>query len=201
MASRLFVTGTDTNIGKTLVSAWLCHHGAADYWKPIQSGTADGTDTNDLSRLVPGVRCHPSTYVLSQPLSPHESARCDGVTIELDRFCCPDAERLVVEGAGGVMVPINEHQTMLDVMVHLGLPVLLVARSELGTINHTLLSLMALRQRGLEVLGVVMSGPPSTINREAIEQFGQVRVLAEIPRLERVDAQSVSTLPRPDFFA
>lgn len=200
MTSRLLVTGTDTGIGKTLVSAWLCLHGRADYWKPIQSGTADGTDTGDVCELVPGVGCHPPAYVLSQPLSPHESARRDGITIELDRFCCPDAERLVVEGAGGVLVPINKHQTMLDLMVHLGLPVLLVSQSRLGTINHTLLSLMALRQRGLEILGVVMSGPLSAINREAIEHFGQVRVLAEIPRLDRVDTASLSALPHPDFF-
>ena len=200
MPSRLFVTGTDTNIGKTLVSAWLCLHGQAEYWKPIQSGTADGTDAADMTRLVPNLRCHPSRYTLSQPLSPHEAARRDGITLALDHIHCPVAQRLIVEGAGGVLVPLNAQHTMLDLMEHLRLPILLVARSQLGTINHTLLSLQALRQRNLDILGVVMSGPASANNREAIEHFGQVRVLAEIPPLESVNTASLSALPYPDFF-
>ncbi|MYC72585.1 MAG: dethiobiotin synthase, partial [Gemmatimonadetes bacterium] len=127
----------------------------------------------------------PETYRLRAPLSPHEAARREGVQIEMSRFALPKQERLIVEGAGGVMVPLDDRHLMVDLMVALGLPVLVVARSELGTINHTLLTLDQLRRRGCPLLGVVVNGPPNPANCQAIAHYGEVPVLAEIDR--RVD--------------
>jgi dethiobiotin synthetase len=198
---HVFITGTDTGIGKTITSAWLCQHWQADYWKPVQSGLEDGTDSELVSGLS-GARAHPETWRLTQPLSPHQSADLDGVKIQLNDFTLPQAERLVVEGAGGCLVPLNWRDTMLDLMKHLRSCALLVARSGLGTINHTCLSLQALKAAGVPVLGVVMAAdrlnPPNPANREAIEHFGEVPVLAELPYFEHLTAQALSEFAMPD---
>jgi dethiobiotin synthetase/malonyl-CoA O-methyltransferase len=185
--SGIFVTGTDTDVGKTMVSAWLVRSWKADYWKPIQSGTDDCWDADVIRKVAPKTQVHPSTYALKAPLSPHEAARLQGITIRSELFTLPPAMRsLVVEGAGGALVPINDDEVMADVMVRLGLPVLVVARSGLGTINHTLLTLGALRHRGLTVAGVVLNGPSNPANRQAIEHFGKIRVIAELPPLDGI---------------
>ncbi|OIQ87272.1 ATP-dependent dethiobiotin synthetase BioD [mine drainage metagenome] len=182
--SGVFVTGTDTDVGKTMVSAWLVRSWRADYWKPVQSGVSQGADAEVIRRAWPEVHAHPSTYLLPEPLSPHEAAARDGVSIRLGAFTLPETERpLVVEGAGGVLVPLNDHHLMTDLMKHLGLPVVVVARSGLGTINHTLLTLEALRNRRIGVAGVVLNGPPHPANRAAIEHFGKVAVIGELPLL------------------
>ncbi|MBF0185683.1 MAG: dethiobiotin synthase [Magnetococcales bacterium] len=189
-----FVTGTDTGIGKTVVSAWLVHHLAAAYWKPVQSGAGPGEegDREVVGRLsgVAAERLHPSTYCLALPRSPHEAARQEEVTISLQALHLPEERRpLIVEGAGGVLVPLNERELMVDLMVHLALPVLLVARTQLGTINHTLLSLHCLRHAGLTVAGVILNGAADRENRLAIEHYGQVPILAELPWLQPLDWQ------------
>lgn len=185
--SGVFVTGTDTDVGKTMVSAWLVRSWRADYWKPIQSGTDDCWDAEVIRKVAPQAHIHPSAYALKAPLSPHEAARLEGVTIRGEMFRLPPTQRpLVVEGAGGALVPINDNEVMADVMVRLGLPVLVVARSGLGTINHTLLTLEALRHRGLTVAGVILNGPPNPANRRAIEQFGKIPVIAELPPLDGI---------------
>ncbi|MFD0987680.1 dethiobiotin synthase [Methyloligella solikamskensis] len=192
--SGFFVTGTDTDVGKTVVAAWLTAYLGADYWKPIQSGVADGTDTKTVRALaeLPDERIVPEAYVLPEPLSPHESARRAGVTIDLAAIRLPETENfLVVEGAGGLMVPLNETELVIDLMEDLGLPAILVARSTLGTINHTLLSLEALRRRGLAVAGVIMVGPESGHNRAAIERYGRTQVIAEIPWLDPLNRQTL----------
>ncbi len=180
----VFVTGTDTGIGKTLVSAWLVRSWQADYWKPVQSGIADGLDADVVRAVAPDAVVHPSAFLLNAPLSPHRAASLDGVAIALGDFHLPRTSRpLVVEGAGGVLVPLNDRHFMADLMVHLGLPVVLVARSGLGTINHSLLSLEALQRRGVTVAGVVMSGPPNDDNRQAVEHFSGVPVVGQLPQL------------------
>lgn len=196
----VFVTGTDTDVGKTLVAAWLTHHWGAEYWKPIQTGSAQGTDYDSVARLVPGAVIHPPAAVLAAPLSPHEAARRERTRIELSAIVPPDtAGPLVVEGAGGVMVPINEAALMVDLMERLALPVLVVARSGLGTINHTLMTLEVLRRRRLPVLGVVMNGQLNPANRQAVEHFGGVSVQAEIQPLPAVTAATIAGLPPPNF--
>lgn len=192
----LFITGTDTNVGKTVVAACLVRALAADYWKPVQSGLVISDDTTTVIRLagVSADRVHPSVYRLQAPLSPHEAARREGIRIALDRFRLPRSARpVVVEGAGGVLAPLNDCYLMIDLIARLGLPVVLVVRSSLGTINHSLLSLAALRGRGLWVLGIIMNGPPDQTNRVALEKYSRIPV-KELPQVDQLDTTAVVTL-------
>jgi malonyl-CoA O-methyltransferase len=144
---------------------------------------------------VPAEHVYPPAFALRAPLSPHAAAELEGVEITMDAITSPQTVHpLVVEGAGGLFVPLNERDFMIDLMARMALPILLVARSTLGTINHTLLSLAALRSRGLPVAGVVLNGPPNAGNRTAIERFGGVRVLAELPRVDPLDVAAVRRL-------
>jgi dethiobiotin synthetase len=192
---RLFVTGTDTNVGKTVVSAILTLGLGATYWKPIQSGLEPITDTDYIRKVtqLDDTRFIPERFRLTQPLSPHASAAIDGVQIHLSDFQLPSTatSHLIVEGAGGLMVPLNEHQFILDLIRHLNLPVCLVARSTLGTINHSLLSIAQLRRAEVPILGVILNGPKNPSNREAIAHYGQVPILGE---LELLDAINPDTL-------
>jgi len=195
---KIFVTGTDTGVGKTVVAACLARAWQAGYWKPVQTGMVTGDDdTNTVVTLagVPTDRVFAPAHALQAPLSPHAAAELEGIRITVDAIVPPQtAHPLVVEGAGGLLVPLNDREFMIDLMAKLALPILLVARSTLGTINHTLLSLAALRSRGLPVAGVVLNGPPNAGNRAAIERFGQVRVLAELPRVDPLDNAAVERL-------
>jgi dethiobiotin synthetase len=196
----VFVTGTDTGVGKTLVSAWLAHNWRAGYWKPIQTGAAEDSDSDTVARLAPNVLIHPPSVVLKAPLSPHEAARRERVRIDLSALEPPLTDSpLVVEGAGGVMVPINELALMVDLMARLHLPTVVVARSGLGTINHTLMTLETLRRRHLPILGVVMNGQRNPANRQAIEHFGGVPVLAELQPLPALTEAMLASLPPPAF--
>jgi dethiobiotin synthetase len=188
---KVFVTGTDTDAGKTIVSAWLCLHSGADYWKPIQSGHPPDRDAEIVAKLS-GAHIHPERHLFRASLSPYDAARLENQRIELDDFRLPATARpLVIEGAGGVLVPVTENATMLDLMQCFGAPVIVAARSGLGTINHTCLTLMALRSRGIPVLGVVLSGPCNPGNRGGIEHFGNVKVLGEIPPLDPLSRESL----------
>jgi dethiobiotin synthase len=185
----VFVTGTDTNVGKSWVAAWLVRSWNAAYWKPVQSGTDEGWDAELVRQVAPKAQIYASRYAMPEPLSPDQAAKRAGVKIKLSELALPNHNGpLVVEGAGGLLVPLNSRELMIDLIERLGLPVLLVARSGLGTINHTLLSLAALRQRGLKAAGVVMVGEPNPENRAAIERFGKTSVVAELPPLGDLDA-------------
>jgi malonyl-CoA O-methyltransferase len=194
----VFVTGTDTGVGKTVVAACLARAWRAGYWKPVQTGTAtadDDTTTVVALAGVPADHVYAPAYALRAPLSPHAAAELEGVEIDMEAITLPQTVHpLVIEGAGGLFVPLNERDFMIDLMTRLALPILLVARSTLGTINHTLLSLAALRSRGLPIAGVVLNGPPNAGNRTAIERFGGVRVLAELPRVDPLDGAAVGRL-------
>ncbi|MGA9604653.1 MAG: dethiobiotin synthase [Methyloceanibacter sp.] len=185
-----FVTGTDTDVGKTLVSSWLLTQIDASYWKPVQAGVTPETDSSVVRRLaeIDPDRILPEAYVLPEAIAPHEAARRAGIAIDMAKFVPPVSDRLlVVEGAGGLMVPLTDTAYVIDLAAELHLPVILVARSTLGTINHTLLSLEAIRRRGLPLAGVVINGPETPHNRAAIERYGQVEVIAEIPWLDVVN--------------
>jgi dethiobiotin synthetase len=188
--SRLFVTGTDTNVGKTFVSAVLVAGLKAAYWKPVQSGSDEGIDRDAVRALsgLPLWHFLAESYCFSRPLSPDQSAELQGVRIDLDLVNVPEAaddfNHLIIEGAGGVMVPLNEQFLMLDLMKKLAVPVLVVARSGLGTINHTCLTVDKLRREGLKVFGVIMNGPRNPGNKAAIEQHAQTKVIAEIEPIE-----------------
>jgi dethiobiotin synthase len=190
MLRGVFVTGTDTSVGKTVASAALLHRfrpARLRYWKPIQTGIEQDDDTAEARRLG-ACRDHEilnEGFRLPNPVSPHLAAERAGITITVERLRAvlpeDDTIRWVVEGAGGVLVPINDRELMVDWMRVLGLPVLVAARSGLGTINHTLLTLEALRSRGLLVAGVMMIGERNASNREAIEHYGRVPVVGEMP--------------------
>ena len=192
---RLVVCGTDTDVGKTVVSAWLVQGLNAYYWKPVQSGLEGGGDRSSLARLLPEAadRLLPEAYRLSRPLSPHWAAELDGVAIEPERLDLPAlAGPLVVETAGGVLVPLRRDWLQIEQLQRWRLPVLLVGRSGLGTLNHTLLSLEALRLRGVPVLGLVLNGPPHPDNPRTLEQLGGVPVLAELPPLQPLNAAALA---------
>lgn len=193
-----FVTGTDTDVGKTLVSAWLLTHLDAFYWKPVQAGTEPETDSATVRRLaeVPEDRILPEAYVLPDAMAPHEAARRAGVELDMARLEAPDCDGLlVVEGAGGLLVPLTDDASMIDLAADLDLPIILVARSTLGTINHTLLSLEAIRRRGLPLAGVVITGPETPHNRAAIERYGQIEIIAEIPWIDTVSRATLRDIP------
>ncbi len=193
-ARRYIVTGTDTGVGKTLFAAALAGHLGARYWKPVQAGLEGETDSDLVARLSGGrARVLPECYRLTTPCSPHEAARIDGVTIDPARLALPEGVGpLVVEGAGGVLVPHAEGLLAVDLFARWGLPVVLVARTTLGTINHSLLSLEALRARGIVVLGVVFSGEANPASEEAVARFGQVLHLGRLPRLDPLNAASLA---------
>jgi dethiobiotin synthase len=196
MPERFFVSGTGTGVGKTVLSALLCAALDAVYWKPIQAGTREGTDRNTVMQLaqLPRAQTRPEVYRFAPPVSPHLAARRAGVRINLQSIRMPqiaEGKNLIAEGAGGAMVPINDRQFMTDLMRHLKLPVLLVARTSLGTINHTLLSLAALRAARLKVRGVIMVGKPDRENRNAIEHYGESQVVGEIPWLKTINRNAL----------
>ena len=191
---NVFITGTDTDIGKTLVSSWLCLHTGYDYFKPIQTGSIESLDSHTVSMLS-NANIHKESYVFKAPLSPHMAAHDEAQTIDFDHIQLPKKNQLIVEGAGGIKVPINDTQLMSDLVLHFDMPCILVARSKLGTINHTLLSLDYMRQRNLNVLGVIMSGDINPRNRDSIVKYGQVKVLAELPHLESVDYHMLKKIP------
>ncbi|MEJ5978904.1 dethiobiotin synthase [Novosphingobium sp. PS1R-30] len=192
--SRYVVTGTDTGVGKTLVAAGLAGHLRARYWKPVQAGLDEESDSEAVHRLTEGrAEVLPETWRLNTACSPHEAARIDGVRIDPAALVLPEGDGpLIVEGAGGVLVPVNDETLYVDLFAQWGLPVILVARTVLGTINHSLLSLEALRSRGVAVAGIVFSGYENLASEAAIVRFGQVRHLGRLPHLDPVTPASLA---------
>lgn len=191
----VFVTGIDTEIGKTVVSALIVEALGADYWKPVQSGDLDYSDTDKVRRYT-GDRVgtfHPEQYRLNTPISPHASAAIDQVTIELEAFRLPQTHNfLVVEGAGGLMVPLNEEHCIIDLIKFLGLPVVLVSKHYLGSINHTLLSIEALKRRNIPIAALIFNGPATPTTEAAIEQFGGLSSLLRLPPLPAVNRENIA---------
>jgi dethiobiotin synthetase len=181
--SAFVVTGTDTGIGKTVFAAGLAGALGAAYWKPIQSGLDDGADAETVARLA-NVEVLPEAYRLTQPLSPHRAAELDGVTIDPDRLAAPRRRPLVIEGAGGVLVPVTRELPFANLFARWELPVVLVARTALGTINHSLLSIEALRARGVPIAGIAYVGEANEDNEATIAALGGVRRLGRLPRLD-----------------
>ena len=188
---RIVVTGTDTGIGKTVFAAALTRALGASYWKPIQSGLLDGADGETVAAL--GVRhVLPEAYRLTEPLSPHRAAELNGVTIDPAKLVPPADDRLVIEGAGGVLVPVTRDLLYADVFARWGLPVVLVARTGLGTINHSLLSVEALRARGVTIHGIAFVGDANEDNEATICAMAGVKRLGRLPRLDPLDAASLA---------
>lgn len=199
-----FVTGTDTGIGKTLVSAMLMSGLNSTYWKPIQSGTEEETDSEFVKRIseCEDSRILPERFLLTTSASPHYSAEIDKVEMKLSDFELPafETDHLIVEGAGGLIVPINWKETVFDIIKKLNLPVLVVGRSGLGTLNHTLLTLEKLKNEGIEVFGVVLSGEPYLNNTETIRRFGNTKVF-ELPIITDINKENLNRLFKVIFSA
>lgn len=196
MTRRVVVTGTDTGLGKTVFAAALT--GALDgyYWKPLQSGTEDGVDSDVVRRLsgLPPDRILPEAHVFRTPVSPHQAAEIDGVTINPAVLTPPPCDRpLVIEGAGGLMVPVTRETLLIDVFARWSEPVVLVARTALGTINHSLLSIEAMRLRSIPILGVAFIGDEYAETERAICDFGGVKRLGRLPRLDPLNAGALAS--------
>ncbi|CAM4221569.1 dethiobiotin synthase [Cytophagaceae bacterium 50C-KIRBA] len=190
MSQTVIVAGIGTEIGKTVVSAILTKALQADYWKPIQSGDLEQGDAYWIQQWVkhPNLTIWPSTYRLSQPLSPHTAAELDGITIQMDLFKKPNSPRaLVIELAGGLMVPINDHQTNLDLIQSLDAPVILVSKNYLGSINHTLMSFEMLKQKGIPIVGIVFNGPENPSGEKFILNYTQLPLLLCVHEEQKID--------------
>lgn len=190
---KLFVTGTGTDVGKTFVSGLLLSGLDAAYWKPVQSGSPTDTDFLKAATGCNPSKFKPEQYRFAEPVSPHLAAQMEGLQIQMDKFELPEhhEKHLIVEGAGGILVPLNQQHMMVDLIENLHLPVLVVAHSTLGTINHTLLTLKELRHRKIEIFGVFLNGPRNRSNKQAIETFGDTLVVGECERLPQVTAASL----------
>jgi len=192
MTRTMVVTGTDTEIGKTVFAAGLAAALGATYWKPVQAGLDEGGDGDTVRRL--GVaKVLPEAYRLTTPCSPHRAAAIDGVTIDPARLALPVVDGpLVVEGAGGVLVPLADDLLYADMFARWGAPVVLVARTALGTINHSLLSIEALRRRGVPILGVAFVGEPVEDSEAIIARIGGVKRLGRLGRVVPLDAATLA---------
>ncbi|MCA6066393.1 dethiobiotin synthase [Chryseobacterium sp. RG1] len=194
---RIFITGIGTEIGKTVCSAVLTKYFNADYWKPVQSGDLDLSDSMKISNWVgENTVCHSETYRFQLVASPHQSAKEEGITIDLNEFKLPDtSNNLIVEGAGGLMVPLNDNEFIIDLIERLGLPVALVVRNYLGCINHTLLSISALEQKKIKLEYVILNGNfPQDTERIICKNIPSETKIIRIPDLENITKESIDNI-------
>ena len=191
--TTIVITGTDTDVGKTVFAAALASAIGAHYWKPIQSGLDGGTDTASVAALgIPANRILPEAYRLATPCSPHRAAEIDGIAIDPDHLAPPQMSTpLVVEGAGGALVPVTRTLVYADLFARWGHPVVIVARTALGTINHSLLTIEALRTRGVPILGIAFNGEPEEDSEATIAALGQVKRLGRLPHVAPLTPQTL----------
>ena len=189
MSGKFVITGTDTDIGKTVFAAALTAALGASYWKPVQAGLTDGTDSETVARIggADSSRILPERYRLQIPASPHFSAAQEGITIALEDFAIPRVDGpLVIEGAGGALVPVNPELLFADLFAHWALPVTIVASTRLGTINHSLLTIEALRSRAVTIHGIAFIGPGVGDSEQVICEIGKVNRLGRLPMIENL---------------
>lgn len=185
-----FITGTGTGVGKTLVSIGLCLKFEANYWKPVQTG--EPADEDYVKHFLSPKKICTGAIRLKAPLSPNQAARLQKINLRVSDIKRPQKRNfLIVEGIGGVLVPLNDNETVLDLIIHLKLPVIVVASSGLGTLNHTLLTLNALKKNKISVSGLVLSGPSHPKNKRDLEHWGQVPVLWELKPLSVITKKSL----------
>ncbi len=190
----IFVTGIGTNVGKTLVSAILVEKLKADYWKPVQSGDLDNSDTIKVKSLVNNSTSvfHPETYKLTQPFSPHKSAAIDNITIDLNTIILPKTDnQLIIEGAGGVMVPLNDRYLIIDLIKQLNAEVIVVSQNYLGSINHTLLTVTALKNCNIPIKGIIFNGVKDMYSREYVLSYTEAAYLGHVPQYKTVNKKTV----------
>ena len=204
MMNSIFVTGTDTNVGKTVLSALLVAALDGVYWKPVQTGACEGTDRRAVMQWaeIDEDRTVAECYCFDPPVSPHLAAAQAGTQINLTRIPRPLFRRgkpVIIEGAGGILVPLNDSELMVDLAAKFAAPVIVAARSGLGTINHTTLTVRALRGAGLPILGVVMIGDRNRENEISVEQYAQVPIVGRIPRLPTINRSALLRVFDNDF--
>lgn len=190
----IFVTGIGTGIGKTIVSAVLVEKLKADYWKPVQSGDLDDSDTAKVKSLVTNTTSvfHPEAYGLSQPFSPHKSAAIDGIRIDLQKIVLPVTNnKLIIEGAGGLMVPLDGRLLMIDLIKQLDAEVILVSQNYLGSINHTLLSIYVLKKEQIPVKGIIFNGLKDIYSKEFILEYSGLKLLGHLPEFDVIDKRAI----------
>ena len=190
----LFITGIGTGIGKTIVSAVLTEKLKSDYWKPIQSGDLDDSDTLKVNGLIsnPTSVFHTEAYRLTQPYSPHKSAAIDGITIDLNKIIAPETNNtLLIEGAGGLMVPLNDEYLMIDLIKQLDVEVVIVSQNYLGSINHTLLSVAMLKQYDIKIAGIIFNGKTDENSESYILNYTGLKLLGHLPEFEMVDKDAI----------
>lgn len=192
---KIFVTGIGTDVGKTVVSAVLVEALKADYWKPVQTGSFFSTDTAKVQKWVSNSQSHffPEAFCLKQYMSPHAAAELEGVEIRLKDLKLPETKNtLIIEGAGGLMVPLNREEFMIDMIAAFDAEVVLVIQNYLGSINHSMLSIEALKNRGLRILGVVLNGPPHQLSTDIILEKSQLKLLGRINKETEITAEVIS---------
>ena len=193
MTRSIAILGIHTGIGKTIASAVLAEAMNADYWKPVQAGTEE-RDTLLVRQLITdgSSRAHDESVLLSQPLSPHTAAAMDTVEIDYAQFAWPKTDKtLLVETAGGILSPMTARATMADFVTHFKLPAILVTQNYLGSINHTLMSIEVLKNRGISLLGIVVNGIANESSENFITQYSKIPVIARIPQFEKLDRNSI----------
>lgn len=199
MTSAIVVCGTDTGIGKTVVAAALCTLLDADYWKPVQAGLDGETDRDTVMRLAKlnALHAHPEAYRLRTPASPHRAAELDGIIIDTQNLAPPRTSNpLLIELAGGLLVPLTREELQIDVVKRWAMPVVLVTSTRLGTINHTLLSVSELRSRNIVIAGLVFTGDENKDTERTIADFTQLPVLGRLPILDTLNAESLQNAAR-----
>lgn len=189
---RIAIAGTHTDIGKTIVAAVLAEALGADYWKPVQAGVLDNSDTMTVRSLVSeNVFTHPEAVRLQMPASPHTAAAHDGITIDFTQFSWPETTKtLLVETAGGLLSPMNDHSTMADFISHYHMPAFLVTRHYLGSINHTLLCMEVMKQRDIGLLALIVSGDRHESSERFIRSYTGVNNILHVPQLEGVSKEA-----------
>lgn len=190
-----FITAIGTDCGKTLVSAIFCKAFGFDYWKPIQAGL-ESKDRDVVADLVPEIKIHQSKFELKHPMSPHAAADLENVKMSVLDFELPTTKPLIVEGAGGVMVPINQNEVMLDLIKKLNLKVILVSNFYLGSINHTLLTIDILKNHHIEIAGIVFNGETNTASLDFISRYSALPILLEVPKLVQINSAVVTELAK-----
>ena len=194
MNNTYFVTGIGTGIGKTIVSAIITEKLQADYWKPIQSGDLDQSDSLKIESLITNSKTiiHKEAFRLTQPLSPHLSAKLDEIELTIGKLQTPLTNNsLVIEGAGGLMVPLNDQELMIDYIKSLQVEVILVSQNYLGSINHTLLSIEALKARDISIKGLVFNGISNSETEQYIQQYSRLPILGFIPELHELSKEAI----------
>lgn len=192
---KYFVTGIGTEIGKTVTSAVLVEKLKADYWKPIQSGDLQHSDSMKIQQWISNTKTkiHPEQFRLNHPLSPHLSAEMDGISMQLTDFQIPNTRNsLIIEGAGGIYVPINNHETILDLIQKLNFETIIVSKHYLGSINHTILTIETLKHKGISIKGIIFNGEQNKASEKFILENGKIPLIGHIPLMDNIDQNQIA---------